>query len=212
MNENLQFRIACRNDACELARLHFNSALKQPGGFMHLLGKKFLQAYYEILLDEGSSTIVCAYKHENKLVGFASGSIRAESRIAALKKHRLKLLLSSVLTLISNPKLITKIRARQNNRSADDHNGFVLTSGSHMEYWAWDVDGGGGSIVLFKKWLSLMQLLGITKVSGEVDKVNSEILKMHQLLGALVKKEFRTPDGRSRKIIEYNLSKKNKSV
>ena len=212
MYDALQFRIACRNDARELARLHYSSALNQPGGFMHLLGMKFLQAYYEILLDEGSSTIVCAYRHEKRLVGFAAGSIRAESRIAALKRHRLKLLFSSVKTLSSNPKLITEIRARQNAGSAEDGDGFVLTSGPHIEYWAWDADGGGGAIVLLKKWLSLMQLIGITKVSGEVDEVNPEILKVHQLLGAVVKKEFRTPDGRLRNVIEYNLSKKTKSA
>ena len=120
---------------------------------MHLLGKKFLQAYYEILLDEGSSTIVCAYRDEKRLVGFAAGSISAESRIAALKRHRLKLLFSSFQTLIFNPKLITEVRARQNAGSAEDGDGFVLTSGPQIQYWAWDVDGGGGAIVLLKKWL-----------------------------------------------------------
>jgi hypothetical protein len=179
--------------------------MNQPGGFMHLLGKKFLQAYYEILLDEGSSAIVCAYRDEKKIVGFVAGSIRAESRIAALKSHRLKLLFSSFQTLISNPKLITEVRARQNAGSAEDGDGFVLTSGPQIQYWAWDADGGVGAIVLLKKWLSLMQLIGITKVKGEVDIVHPKILKMHQLLGAEVINEFRTPDGRLRNIIEYDL-------
>ena len=210
MYDALKFRIACRRDAPELARLHYNSALTQPGGFMHLLGRNFLQAYYEVLLDEGSSTIVCAHRNEKELIGFVAGSIRAESRIAALKKHRPKLFFSSVQALIFNPRLIKEIRARQDAGSAETGNGFVLTSGSHIEYWAWDVNGGGGAIALFKKWLSLMQLIGITRVSGEVDDVNPEILKFHQLLGALVTDEFLTPDGRLRNIIEYDLRKKSK--
>lgn len=211
MNDAIHYRIACRKDARELARLHYNSALKQPGAFMHLLGIKFLQAYYEILLDEGSSTILCAYRDEKKLVGFAAGAIRAESRIVALKKHRLKLFFSGFQTLISNPRLIANIRARQHASSAEDGDGFVVTSGAHMDYWAWDASGGG-AIVLFKKWLRLMQLLGIQKVSGEVEEANYDVLMAHQFLGAVVTKKFRTPDGRLRNVIEYNLSTKTKSV
>ena len=211
MSEVLKFRIACRNDAEELARLHYSSASNQPGAFMHLLGMGFLRAYYEILLDEGSSTILCAYRNEGSLVGFAAGSIEAESRLVALKKYRLKLLIKSAQTLILNPKLIKQIKLRQNTKTASGSEIFVLSSGAHMEYWAWDAAGGGGAIVLFRKWLSLLQLIGVTKVSGEVDQLNHEILKIHEMLGAKVVKQFRTPDDRLRNIIEYDLLRKSKS-
>lgn len=207
MKGAIKFRIACRNDAPELARLHFSSAMKQPGGFMHLLGVKFLQAYYEILLDEGSSTILCAYVTSQRLVGFAAGSIQAESRIKALKGHRIKLFFSCARSLISNPRLIAELRARENTGSPEESQGFVINSGPHVEYWAWDTEagGGGGAITLLKKWLSLMRLMGITKVRGEVDDLNPLVLKIHQLLGAHVTSQFHTPNGNLRHVIEYSL-------
>jgi hypothetical protein len=178
---------------------------------MHHLGMGFLRAYYEVLLDEGSSTILCAYRSKGSLVGFAAGSIEAESRLVALKKYRLKLLIKSAKTLILNPKLIKQIRLRQNTKTVNENEIFVVGSGAHMEYWAWDAAGGGGAIILFKKWLSLLQLIGVTRISGEVDEVNHEILKLHEMLGAKVVKQFRTPDGRLRNIIAYDLGKKGNS-
>ena len=206
MKDIIKFRMACRKDAPELARLHFSSSMKQPGSFMHLLGVKFLQAYYEILLDEGSSTILCAHITNQRLVGFAAGSIQAESRIKALNGHRVKLFFSCARFLISNPRLIAELRARQNNGSPEENQGFVISSGPHVEYWAWETDagGGGGAITLLKKWLSVMRLMGITKVRGEVDDLNPLVLKIHQLLGAHVVSRFHTPNGRLRHVIEYN--------
>lgn len=204
MKSSPTFRLSCRNDAADLARLHFNSSISQPGSFMHNLGKRFLKSYYQILLDEGSSIIMMASDNNNNIIGFAAGSIDGKSRLKALNDNKLKLMLSSLPTLILKPWLINEIIMRKNDSSTD--NIYVLTSGAHMDYWAWDPSAGAGSMELFKKWLSLIKILGVKKIRGEVDVVNSDILKAHQILGAKIIDKYITPDGRKRKIIEYNLS------
>ena len=205
MVEKLKFRLACRRDAKELARLHHVSAQKQPGAFMHLLGQGFLEAYYEILIDNGLSTILCAYKNHKQLIGFAAGSIESDKRVAVLRHYRLKLFIKTLPKIVLNPSLIREINLRKKNEDVGDNNRFTVTVGAHMEYWAWDAEGGSGAIILFKKWLKLIKNMNISEVRGEVDQVNEEILKIHLMLGAKVVDSFMTPDGRVRKVILYNL-------
>lgn len=204
------FRLAFRSDAHQLAQLHQLSSAQQPGGFMFRLGSAFLTRYYRILIDEGSSVIICAVDDSGYILGFVAGSLNAESRLLALKKYRFSLLMASLPAFIRQPSLVSEVLSRQNSGSADESSaGYVVQSGAHVEFWAWQPDHkGGGALQLFLKWLALMRLLGVQTVSGEVDKVNNAILKAHRMLGAKVVKEFTTPDGRERFLIEYHLKSK----
>lgn len=205
----MMFRLAFRRDAPQLARLHELSSAKQPGGFMFRLGNAFLTKYYRILIDEGSSVILCAVDDSGHILGFAAGSLDARSRLLALKENRFGLLIASLPAFIRQPTLIRDVLSRQNSGSADESStGYVVQSGAHVEFWAWQPGRGGGAFQLFLKWLALMRLLGVQTVSGEVDKVNDAILKAHRMLGAKVVKEFATPDGRERFLIEYQLKPK----
>jgi hypothetical protein len=201
------FRLAFRQDANQLALLHEFASAQQPGGFMFRLGRKFLTKYYQILIDEGSSVIICAVDESGHILGFVAGSLNGATRMLALRKHRLILLISSFSAIIRQPSLINEILLRQNSGSVDESKaGYVVQSGSHIEFWAWQPGhNGGGAFQLFLKWLALMRLLGVKTVSGEVDKVNDSILKAHRMLGAKIVKEFTTPDGRERFLIEYQL-------
>jgi hypothetical protein len=203
------FRLAHRGDAYHLARLHELSSAQQPGGFMFRLGYKFLTRYYQILIDEGSTVILCAVDDSDHILGFAAGSLDANFRLLALKKHRFSLLLASLSAFVCQPSLIGEVLSRQNSMSADESStGYVVQSGAHMEFWAWQPGHkGGGALQLFLKWLALMRLLGVLTVRGEVDKVNDAIFKAHRMLGAKVVREFTTPDGRARFLIEYNLKR-----
>ena len=205
MVEKLKFRLACRDDARQLAKLHYASAQKQPGAFMHLLGRGFLKAYYEILIDHGLSTILCAHRNHEQLIGFAAGSIESDRRVVVLKKHRLKLLIKTLPRIVLKPRLIGQINLRKKREGVGPNNRFTVSVGAHMEYWAWSTEGGSGAIILFKKWLQLIKHMDISTVSGEVDQVNDEVLKIHLMLGAKIIDKFVTPDGRVRNIIQYNL-------
>jgi hypothetical protein len=203
----MHFRLAYRNDANQLARLHELSSAKQPGGFMFQLGYTFLVQYYRILLDEGCSIILCAIDEAGQIIGFVAGSLDAKTRLIALKNNRVSLLFSALPTLIRNPRLVSEVIARQSSGSPDESStGYIIQSGAHVDFWAWRPNSGGGAFQLFLKWLALMRLLGVSVIGGEVDKVNGSILKAHQILGAQIVKEFTTPDGRQRLLIKYSLS------
>ena len=203
----MKFRLAFPGDAYKLAKLHRLSSIEQPGGFMFRLGINFLTKYYKILIDDCDSVIICATDDSGEILGFVAGSLNAGARFLALKKHKFGLLIASLPEFICNPCLINEVLSRQNSGSVDESSvGYVVQTGPHMEFWAWRPDRkGGGSLQLFLKWLALMRLLGVHAVTGEVDKVNASILKAHRVLGAKIVKEFTTPDGRERFLIQYDL-------
>ena len=140
---------------------------------MFQLGRRFLAEYYRVLIDEGSSIILCAVDDTGEPIGFVAGSLDARTRLTALKKNRLRLLIASLPALIRQPALVREIYARQNSGSIDETEaGYVVHSGAHEEFWAWLPDRGSGAIELHLKWLSLIRLLGAQTISGEVDKIN----------------------------------------
>src|SRR5437879_3460673 len=115
----MNVRLANRNDAAALARLHEISSLKQPGGFMYRLGRGFLTHYYRILIDEGSSIILCAVDDTNQLIGFVAGALDAKTRMKALGRSRFRLLIASLPALIRQPQLIREVYLRQIAAPAD---------------------------------------------------------------------------------------------
>ena len=137
----MNFRLANRNDATALARLHELGSTKQPGGFMYRLGRGFLAQYYRILIDEGSSVILCAVDDTDQLIGFVAGALEAKSRLTALRRNWLRLLLASLPVLLRRPKLIREVYSRQMSSAADEAKaGYVVHSGAHEEFWAWQPD------------------------------------------------------------------------
>ena len=202
----MHVRLANRNDADRLAHLHEQSSAKQAGGFMFRLGWPFLSQYYRVLIDAGSSIILCGVDDSGRVIGFVAGSLDGKSRVTALRRKRFRLLIACLPALARQPMLIREVYARQNSSSVDGaETGYVVQSGAHEEFWAWLPEGGVGAVELHLKWLSLMRLLGAESVSGEVDKVNDAVLRVHRMLGARVVKEFTTPDGRRRLVIRYQV-------
>jgi len=205
----MEIRLAKPNDAKQLAQLHWICSAEQSGGFMFNLGKTFLKEYYRILLAEKNSVVLCTQESDGNIIGLVSGSLKAEEHIAALRRHRFALMLAASPALVSNPWLINEMYARQQVKSVDKENsGYIVMSGPREEFWAWlpAKRSMGGAIELHKKWLKLMRLLGAPNVKLEVDRVNERVGKMHYLMGASLLREFVTPDGRQRLVLEYTLS------
>jgi hypothetical protein len=205
----MQIRIAKPSDAKQLAELHWICSADQPGGFMFRLGKGFLAAYYQIFLEETSSVVLCAENAEGQIVGLVSGSLAMEQHMSALNRNRLRLAFAALPFLIRHPNLIGSMVARQRSGSADTESGsYIVLTGPREEFWAWlpSERSTGGAIELHRNWLSLMRLLGVSQVKLEVDRVNDRVEKIHRLMGAKVIKEFSTPDGRQRLVMEYLLN------
>ena len=204
----MHYRLAIQEDAKRLAFLHRLGSEKQPGGFMYQLGLPWLEEYYHILLAQKYTVILCAEDNDKRMIGFASGSLDAAEGIVALKRNRARLLWAALPALVRNPRLVQDIRSRQNSASVDANGqGYVIQAGAHEDYWAWENLRQPGAIELHLKWLSLVRLLGAKSVKGEVDVVNSMVLKTHKRLGAKVIREFVTPNGNERVIIEYVLDR-----
>ena len=200
-------RLGKPNDAAVIAMIHEVSSARQPGGFMYQLGRPFLVEYYRTLLHDSSSIVLCAVDNDD-IIGFVAGALDAGARVRALKRNRFRLLLASLPALLRHPQLIRAIYSRQQSADPDEgDDGYVIKSGAHEEFWGWLPTNTSGAIELHLKWLSIMRVLGVHAVRGEVDRVNNIVLRTHQMLGARVVKEFVTPDGRQRLIIEYKLDR-----
>jgi hypothetical protein len=204
----IHIRVAKLSDVEQLAQVHWICSAEQPGSFMYKLGKTFLKQYYRILLQEKNSIVLCAEDENGNILGLVSGSLKAEEHMIALRRNKFRLLLAAIPSLIRNPHLIGDIYSRQTSMSADEKaSGYIVLSGAREEFWGWLPSQrlAGGAIELHEKWLSFVRLLGASEVKLEVDRVNEKVEKMHRLMGAKVVKEFTTPDGKQRLVMEYLL-------
>lgn len=205
--EGYKVRFASLQDAGILAETHWQSTGHQPGSFMGRLGKRFLHEYWRLILHEKHSVILCAEDVDGQFLGFVSGTTDSEERQQTLRRNKLRLGVAALPALLKNPRLLRDILMRQRSQSAlSGDGGFVVQTGAREDYWAW-LPKAKGALELHLKWMSVMRLLGVDSVKGEVDKVNDVVLKTHRILGARVIKEFVTPDGKTRLIIEYKLQK-----
>ncbi len=199
-------RLGKPNDAARLAFIHEVSSAKQPGGFMFQLGRSFLVEYYRTLLHDGSSVVLCAVDDRDSSWDLWPEHWTRERACEPLKRNRLRLFVASLPALLRHPLLIRDVYSRQQSASPDEaERGYVVQSGAHEEFWGWLPDNTSGAIELHLKWLSVMRILGAQTIRGEVDQVNDVVLRVHRMLGARIVKEFVTPDGRQRLIIEYKL-------
>lgn len=202
----MRFRIAKKSDIKMLSKLHFEAGKIQPNGYMYKLGLPFLKTYYKLLVNEKNSLVIVAENKDDIVCGFCAGTFFAEEHIKTLRKSRLKIAISLVPSIIKSPQLILSILARNkfinsNGKSSD----ISISSGPRFEYWAWSSKNKDPfmSINLLKFWLKSMFSFGVKSVKAEVDIANSDILKIHQKLGAQIIKEITLNDGRKRVHIEY---------
>lgn len=205
----MRIRIASIQDASELAKVHIKCATQMNRSFMDKLGIHFLTSYYKILLKEKSSVVVCAENGDENIVGFHSGSLDTKEHFAALESKKGLLLVSALPAISRNPGLLVAINKRRKSKSAQ-HEVFISMEGPRAEFWGWIKNEGppGGAIAVLKKWMSIMRLFGAKGIRFEVDKDNTNALKLHRAIGALIVKEYITPDGQKRYLMEYPYSQR----
>lgn len=207
--DSILIRRADPRDAESLAHLHFNCALAQPGGFMHRLGQKFFVKYYQILLGEHMTVILCADAGRDGIVGLVSATLDSKRQLDAIRKGRFKLLLAVIPVLIRRPSLIWEIYVRNRSLSArSPGDEYVVSSGARIAYWGWlpSYRSHGQSTSLIKEVLRSLETLGASTVRLETDRLNRQVEVVHRLMGARVVKVLVTRDGRERIVLEYGLS------
>ena len=89
-------------DAPRLASIHLACEGDLHDSFLCKLGRQFLQKYYEIVLQQPWSVVVCALSDdESEIVGFTCNTLDAQKQFRALEGHRFGLLCSMVPALIA---------------------------------------------------------------------------------------------------------------
>ena len=176
---------------------------------MHRLGQRFFVKYYQIILSDRTSVVLCADAGKDGIVGLVSATLDSEKQLEAIRKGRFKLFWAVIPTLIHKPGLIWDVYIRNMSFSARVlGEGFIVGSGARIAYWGWlpDYPLKGKSTCLLKELMHIMENLGASEVQLEVDRLNRKVEVIHRLLGAHVVKRFTTKDGRERIVMHYELN------
>jgi hypothetical protein len=207
----MKYRIAKESDAKSLALIHIECSKHQQGGFMHRLGFNFLKKYYEITSNNKHSIIILAEDENGEVLGFHSGTLDAVEHYSSLRINRFRFIYPILISLITNPKLVSEIYTRYKYTGNDSKLKFGIKSGVRGEYWGWSPSRSNvvESIKLHRKWHLIIKQLGATSVRSEVDIVNERIYKSIKLMGGIILEEINLHDGRNRALVEYDLTKLN---
>lgn len=206
----IKFRLAKPSDAKEIANVHWHVRDRYTQGIFLSLGKRFLQAYYKIILDDPWEVIVCAVNEKNKIVGFSSTTMDASYQAKNLKKHKLYLGFSALGAIITKPSLLKEVWQRYKSLSnSKDVPSFVHTEGVRGEYWCWlKTEDSLKSIELSKVKNEILYDLGIREMYFEVDKFNTAVYKFHLKINKGIPiEEITLPDGRERVLMRKELKR-----
>ncbi len=130
-------------------------------------------------------------------------------RSTPLRKNWYRLIVPILISLISNPKVISEIYIRYKYTGNDSKLKFGIKSGVRGEYWCWSPSNPNPieSINLHRIWHGIIRQLGATNVRSEVDIINDRVYKSIEIMGGIFLEEVTLHDGRRRAIVEYDLSK-----
>lgn len=203
------FRIAKPSDAKQIANCHWHVRDRYSHGIFLALGEHFLRTYYSITLNDPWELIVCAVDENNNIIGFASTSMDARAKSENLKKHKIKLGLSALWSLLSRPSLIKPVIQRY--RSLNSNNKvpkFITNEGVRGGYWCWRKDDDSlMSVELSNIKNRILFNLGVRELFFEVDKCNKAVYRFHiKVNKAIPVEEIILPDGRVRVLMKKYLS------
>ena len=108
----MNFRIAKVSDYKRIAELHYKVRKKYKRGFFAKMGMPFLCQYYKIILNDPHELVLCAVAKDGAIHGFTSGTMNVEAQFKTLRRHSIKLIIASLPTILSNPKIIFDILER----------------------------------------------------------------------------------------------------
>lgn len=208
----IEFRIAKPSDAKQIADCHWHVRDRYTQGIFLSLGKKFLETYYQIILNEPWEVVICAVNEKDNIIGFCSNTLNAESQAVSLKKHKVRLGLSALFSIIAKPRLIIDVWQRYKSLSGGaDALKFVDTKGVRGEYWCWlktSEEDLEGSTRMSNVSDAILYDLGVRETFFEVDKFNKPVYKYHLKVNkAEPIEEIILPDGRVRVMMRKELKR-----
>lgn len=204
----IRYRLAKPSDAKEIADLQWHVRDRYDKGISLALGKRFLVAYYKVVLDDPWEVVVCAVNEKDELVGFASTSMDAKERFANIKKHRISLGWAAIQSVILHPSLLKGLWQRYKSLgNSKDGPKFVNTEGARGGYWCWlKSDDSLKSFEMSNVKNNILKDLGVKEILFEVDKFNKAVYKFHLKVNkAEPLEEITLPDGRERVLMRKKL-------
>jgi len=206
----MRLRIAKPSDSTSIAEIHYLSRDKLSKGFFSQVSKYFLYQYYNIVLNDPNAVVVCAEDSDGQIAGFASGTLDSEKQFSNLRKYKFRLAISLIPSIARNPRLLYEAFFRYMSTQKKGEKVYVSISGPRTEFWVWDARNKSTiwAGVLNNTHLHIIFLLGVKKISFEVDAENKSVVKFSERNGAEYISRFILADGRERFIMQYNLVKK----
>lgn len=206
----IKFRLAKPSDAKQMTHCHWTVRDRYTDGIFLSLGKSFLRAYYEIVLDDPNEIVVCAENENGEIVGFSSGSLDAESQAKTIKKHKIKLGFAAMWGIIQHPSFLKGVWQRYRSLNNKSEQQFLHMEGARSEYLCWrkGADGTINMMLLDKIKFKMMAELGVKEVFFEIDRHNERLFntQMRDKTITLLT-EYQLPDGRTRGLFKKVLTK-----
>ena len=201
------YRIAKPADAGRLAEIHHLIKDVNDNGIFVLMGRLFLKQYYKLILTDPYAVCICA-EDQGRIMGYTFSLLDSERHRRFIMKHKMRLVVSALGTMIKNPSIIKKLWLRYHSLAKNDGT-FIAANGARGGFWGWDPENKDSisSFEMHNNFLKIIHLLGVEKLDIEVDTGNKHVYKFHRLNGAVVTKTVTLPDGRERAFMTYDLTK-----
>jgi hypothetical protein len=206
----MRIRVAKPSDSKDIAEIHFASRDKFTKGFFSQVSKLFLVHYYKVVLNDPNSVVVCAEDDVGKICGFASATLNAEQQFANMRKHKIRLGLALLPTIMMKPWILRDTLYRYASTQGKGNKQYVSVSGVRGEYWVWDPRNKNTiwAGVLNNTHLHMLKVLGAKHLRFEVDADNLGVVRFSERNGAELLDRVVLNDGRERLIMSYDLVKK----
>lgn len=207
----IKFRLAKPSDAKQIADCHWHVRDRYTTGIFLSLGKGFLKAYYEIMLNDPNEIIVCAENSDGEIVGFSSGTLDAKSQSSTIRKNKLKLGFYAFLGILVHPSYLKGVIERYKSLSNDSKGPrFLHLEGARSEYLCWKKgdENSMGMMLLDRIKNKLFFNFGIKEVYFEIDRHNEKLFNSKVVdKNTLLIEEYELPDGRKRGLFKRVLTK-----
>lgn len=201
----MKFRLAKPADAKRIAEIRGKIKEVNSLGLFVLMGGSFLRTYYKLVLSDPHTYSLCAIDNDGKILGYSFNIVDSEKHNAFIYRHKFKLALSALVTLLKKPSLIKPLYLRYKSLKNNDSK-YVSAKGARGGYWGWDPDSNDSfsSLELRERMHALTKTLGIDIIHFEVDNDNTNVYKIHKLSGAILDREVILADGRKRSLMHYD--------
>lgn len=206
----LKFRLAKPSDAKNIANLHWRVRDRYTDGIFLSLGKGFLVAYYEIILNDPNEIVVCAEKEDGAIVGFSSGTLDAKSQSKSLRNHIIKLGFWAIIGCLRHPSYLKGVWQRYRSLRDTTAPQFVHTEGPRTDYLCWEKNDPNSiaTMSMEKVKLNIMSEFGVKEVFFETDRHNERLYNYYMKEKSVkLVCEYKIPDGRIRGLFKRSIIK-----